>query len=121
MKYLLDSNIIIYYLNGNHKVYEFIQQYQNISSISIITYYEVLNYDFDREEEKIVKGFLDSFEIVNLSKNIITKALQNRKIKKIKMADNFILSTAQLLDLQLITHNTKDFQAFDIEMLSILA
>jgi len=121
MKYLIDSNIIIYYLNGNEDVYKFIHQYKNFSCISIITYYEVLNYDFDKEEEQIVKEFLDSFEIINLSRNIINKALENRKTKKIKMADNFILSTAQLLNLKLITHNTKDFQSFNIEMSSILS
>jgi len=120
MKYLIDSNIIIYYLNGNRTVYEFIHQYKEFSALSIITYYEVLNYDFSQDEEQIVKEFLESFKIINLSQNMISKALENRKIKKIKMADNFILSTAQLLNLKLITHNIKDFQPFDTEILSIL-
>jgi hypothetical protein len=52
--------------------------------ISLITYYEVLNYDFS-EEELMVRSFLDGFEILAISKNIINKALQNRKVKKIKI------------------------------------
>ncbi|MBN2823909.1 MAG: type II toxin-antitoxin system VapC family toxin [Campylobacterales bacterium] len=120
IKYLIDSNIIIYYLNGNQTVYEFIHQYKEFSALSIITYYEVLNYDFSQDEEQIVKEFLESFKTINLSQNMISKALENRKIKKIKMADNFILSAAQLLNLKLITHNIKDFQPFDTEILSIL-
>ncbi len=120
MKYLIDSNIIIYYLNGDEEIFAFIEQHKALSSISIITYYEVLNYDFDEEEERVVKEFLDGFKIINISKNIIHQALQNRKNKKIKMADNFILSTAQLLNLELVTQNIKDFQAFDIQLKSII-
>ena len=62
------------------------------------------------EEGMIVKNFLEEFEILSLSKNIIHKALANRKHKKVKMADNFILATAQLFDLQLVTRNEKDFK-----------
>ena len=53
MKYLLDSNIIIYYLNGNENIRSFIEENHSVSAISIITYYEVLNYDFTTEEESI--------------------------------------------------------------------
>ena len=94
MKYLLDSNIIIYYLNGDENIRSFIEENRSISSISLITYYEVLNYEFSEEEELMVRSFLDGFEVLAVSKNIINKALENRKVKKIKMADNFILATA---------------------------
>ncbi len=112
MTYLLDSNIIIYYLNGDNTVKGFVDRYKSISAISIITYYEVLNYEFSKDEEKIVKDFLDDFETLNISKNIINRALKNRKDKKIKMADNFILSTAQVFGLSIITRNKKDFLPF---------
>ena len=112
MKYLLDSNIIIYYLNGDKKIYDFIETNKAISAISLITYYEVLNYDFSEEEELVVRAFLDEFEVLNVSKNIINKALENRKSKKIKMADNFILATAQIFGLKIVTRNVKDFSSF---------
>ncbi len=112
MKYLLDSNIIIYYLNGDKRIYDFIEKNRVISAISLITYYEVLNYDFSEEEELEVRAFLDEFEILNVSKNIINKALENRKSKKIKMADNFILATAQIFGLKIVTRNVKDFSSF---------
>lgn len=112
MKYLLDSNIIIYYLNGDRNIYDFIENNKSISSISLITYYEVLNYDFSEEEELMVREFLDGFEVLSVSKNIINKALENRRSKKIKMADNFILATAQIFELNIVTRNTKDFLHF---------
>ncbi len=111
MKYLLDSNIIIYYLNGDKRIYDFIEKNRAISAISLITYYEVLNYDFSEEEELEVRAFLDEFEVLNVSKNIINKALENRKSKKIKMADNFILATAQIFGLKIVTRNIKDFSS----------
>jgi len=112
VKYLLDSNIIIYYLNGNRDIYDFIEKNKSISAISLITYYEVLNYDFSEQEELMVRDFLDGFEVLSVSKNIINKALENRKSKKIKMADNFILATAQIFGLNIVTRNTKDFSSF---------
>jgi len=112
MKYLLDSNIIIYYLNGDSTIYDFIEKYKSLSVISLITYYEVLNYDFSKEEELLVREFLDGFEVLSVSKNIINRALENRKSKKIKMADNFILATAQIFGLDIVTRNSKDFVVF---------
>jgi hypothetical protein len=34
----------------------------------------------------MVRSFLDGFEVLAISKNIINKALQNRKVKKIKIS-----------------------------------
>jgi len=112
VKYLLDTNIIIYYLQNNQKVYDFVWQHKKVSAISIIVYYEVLNYPFTQEQEALVREFLENFEILGLSSEVVDKALQNRKEKKIKMADNFILATAQVHGLQLATNNSKDFDYF---------
>jgi len=112
VKYLLDTNIIIYYLQNNQKVYDFVWQHKKVSAISIIVYYEVLNYPFTQEQEALVREFLENFEVLGLSSEVVDKALQNRKEKKIKMADNFILATAQVHRLQLVTNNSKDFDYF---------
>jgi len=112
VKYLLDTNIIIYYLGNDQAVYDFVSRYRKVSAISSIVYYEVLNYPFTPEQETLVRAFLENFEIIGLSHEVIDKALQNRKEKKIKMADNFILATAQVHGLQLVTHNSKDFEYF---------
>jgi predicted nucleic acid-binding protein len=112
MKYLLDTNIIIYYLENNQLVYDFVWRYKKVSALSIIVYYEVLNYSFTQEQEKLVRAFLENFEIIGLSGEVIDKSLENRKEKKIKMADNFILATAQVHGLKLVTNNSKDFDHF---------
>ena len=118
MKYLVDSNIFIYYLNGDKNIFSFIETNKDKIAISIITFYEVLNFDFKEEEELAVKSFLENFEIINISKKIVELSLSLRKLKKIKMADNFILSTAKLYDLILVTRNIDDFKGFEVEILN---
>ena len=87
-------------------------KHKKVSAISIIVFYEVLNYPFTQEQEALVREFLENFEVLGLSSEVVDKSLQNRKVKKIKMADNFILSTAQVHELQLVTNNGKDFEYF---------
>lgn len=43
----------------------------------------------------------------------------NRKIKKIKIPDNIIASTAQVNNLILVTRNGSDFNALDVQILDI--
>jgi len=73
---------------------------------------QTLTIKIDDDYVEKITNFLKKFEIINLSKSIISQALENRKIKKIKMADNFIISTAQIFDLNLVTRNVKDFSSF---------
>lgn len=75
-RYLIDSNIIIYHLNG----------------------------------VKIASDFL---------KEISLQCLKNRDIKKIKLPDNLIASTAQVYNLILVSRNIKDFENLEIEVLNI--
>ncbi len=50
---------------------------------------------------------------------ISNQAIKNRKIKKIKLPDNLIVSTAMVNDLILVTRNVKDFKTLDIKVLNI--
>jgi len=117
MKYLVDSNIIIYHLNQNSIATKFLSDnYQSIA-ISQITFIEVLSFDFSEEQEKMVKELLCSFDIINVNFDIANQAVKNRKVKKIKIPDNIIVATAMVNDLILVTRNTKDFKAFDINII----
>ena len=118
MKYLVNSNIIIYHLNNEPIATEFLSQnYQNIA-ISQITYVEVLSFPFSQEEEKDVKKMLSKFTIIDITQSISNQAIKNRKIKKIKLPDNLIASTAMVNGLILVTRNIKDFQKLEVEVLN---
>ena len=117
-KYLVDSNIIIYHLNNEPLATSFLENNIHLCTISQITYIEVLSFDFSIDEEKRVKELLENFEILDINKKISEKAIQNRKVKKIKIPDNIIASTSQVNNLKLVTRNTKDFTLLNIEMIN---
>ena len=117
MKYLVDSNIIIYHLNGEKKATEFLIKYYEEIAISQITFIEVLSFPFTQEEEKSVEELLNAFKILDLTKEIAKQAVKNRRLRKIKIPDNIILSTAMVHNLVLVTRNIKDFKLFDIKII----
>ena len=120
MKYLLDSNIIIYHLNGEGMATDFILSNLHQSAISRITYIEVLSFDFEEDELLAVRELLDCFDILDTSKAIAVQCLKNRKTGKIRLPDNLIASTAQINDLVLVTNNTADFKNLDIKVLNVI-
>ena len=76
-KYLIDSNIIIYHLNGEKIAIDFLESYFEESCISRLTFLEVLSFDFSNEDKKYVLKMLNSFEIIDTNENIILQALKN--------------------------------------------
>ena len=118
-KYLIDSNIIIYHLNGENKATEFLKSNIDFSSISRLTFAEVLSFDLSEDETNSIITFLRQFEILDTTDAIAMKALENRQVKKIKLVDNIIASTAQVNELTLVTRNTKDFNNIDLQILDI--
>jgi predicted nucleic acid-binding protein len=116
MKYLVDSNIIIYHLNQEPIATNFLREYYQEIAISQITFIEVLSFEFSQEVEKDVRELLSTFTILDVTNTIANQAVQNRKIKKIKVPDNIIVSTAMYHNLILVTRNVKDFNALDIEI-----
>ena len=119
MKYLVDSNIIIYHLNGEAIATNFLRQNYKEIAISQITYVEILSFPFTPQEESSVKELLAKFTILDIDQNISNQAIENRKIKKIKLPDNLILSTAIIHNLTLVTRNTKDFKTFNVALIDI--
>ncbi|HPS57698.1 MAG TPA: type II toxin-antitoxin system VapC family toxin [Spirochaetota bacterium] len=119
MKFLLDSNILIYHLNGENIATEFIAENSEKCAISRITYIEVLSFELTPEEENRIKELLESFTIIDTNREIAFQCIKNRKERKIKVPDNIIVSTAQVYDLQIVTRNTSDFISLDTRLLDI--
>ena len=89
------------------------------SFISRITFVEVLYFNFTEEEKNDVLKLLNTFTIIDTNENISLQCLKNREVKKIKLPDNIIASSAQVNNLILVSRNTKDFENLDIEILDI--
>jgi len=119
MKYILDTNILIYYLNNDEKAIDFVNDNLSDSTISSITYLEILVFPYDDEEDKKVRNFLELFEIYDIDREVIKIAIETYRIKKVKMADNLIGSTAKLHNLTLVTRNVDDFKNMELDILNI--
>ncbi len=114
MRYLLDTNAIINYLDASLPAAG-IQLLNTIVDdepmISIVTKMETLGYNFASAEEQIImETFINSSTIFDLSNDIVNKTISIRKTKKIKLPDAIIAATALVYDLVLISRNTLDFQ-----------
>jgi len=113
---LLDSNIIIYLSQQKLAIDEVFEENKNYN-ISLITYMEILSYNFPSQaEEQFVRKLLSLFEIIDISKTIANKVIELKKIRKIKLPDAIIVSTALMNNSILYTN---DKQLHTIENLHI--
>ncbi len=117
-KYLVDTNIIIYYLNGEETAIDWLQSHQKKLSISVITKIEVLSYPFQKEEEILIQQFLNQFELIHLSDEIIDSTIKLRRQRKIKTPDAIIAATALISKLSVCTRNIRDFKNIEVDYLN---
>ncbi len=73
---------------------------------------------FSQAEEKYVADLLNLFKIIDTSEEIAKQCIKNRKVKKIKIVGNIIVSTAMVNGLTLVTRNIKDFNGLDVKILN---
>ena len=108
MKAVFDTNILIDYLNGISAAKVELDQYKK-KEISIISFIEVMVGAQSTEEEKTIRGFLASFEILDLSADISEETISIRKNLRLKVPDAIVYATARNQGCNLVTRNTKDF------------
>lgn len=116
---IIDTNIIIYYLNGEPKILNFFKSFQGQMAISMITVAEVLSYPYDEIERVKVERFLKNrFIWLEVTETIVFKTGRIRSQKKIKTPDAIIASTAFCHNLTLVTRNVKDFEHLPIVLIN---
>ena len=126
MRYLLDSNILIGFLNGDKKIIDWIlerkQENRFSLSISFINKIEVLSLKGlkDNQVDELEK-FLNSFYMTNLSDEIIDLSAALRRKGNLSLGDAVVTATAISNKLILVTNDkilVKKVKNF-IEVLSI--
>ena len=112
---LFDSNIIIY-LSKREIPLSILDQFDEIF-ISVITYMEILGYNFGNPEEEIfIKDLLAVFKIIYIDQKIADTVVKIRKKKRIKLPDAIISATAISEGLYLVTRNVEDFHDIDVKL-----
>jgi predicted nucleic acid-binding protein len=109
MRALLDTNILIDYLNGESKSRSEVEQ-REIPAISIITWMEVMTGAADADQENALRLFLSRFEVIGIDGEIATLAVKLRRTLRLKLPDAIIYATAKARRMLLVTRNSKDFR-----------
>jgi predicted nucleic acid-binding protein len=113
-EFLIDTNIIIYYLNGviptDHydKVSDIFRDSFNISTISKI---EVLGWHRITDTNQLrIKRFLNQANVIYLNDEIEEKTIEIKQKVKMDTPDAIVAATALVYQLTLVTRNEKDFK-----------
>lgn len=107
-KLFLDTNIILYLLNGDETLANLLNNKQLY--ISIITELELLAYKgITNEEELIINDFVTQCKTININNHIKNSTIKIRKSYNMKRPDSIIIATALYLNLPLITSDN-DFK-----------
>jgi predicted nucleic acid-binding protein len=121
-KYLIDSNVIIGYLDNklpkrSMELMDIIMD--DIPTVSIITKIEILRFNTPDDSYKILQNFIDDCVVLELNNLIVDKTIEIGKGNKIKLPDAVIAATALVNDLAIITRNISDFKNIkDLELLN---
>lgn len=112
MKALFDTNIVIDYLCGIKQAKKELALYET-RAISVVTWIEVIA-GCEADEQVATRAWLSTFDSIALTPAIAERAAkirQDNAVKKMCLPDAIILATAIESGLQLVTRNSKDFDA----------
>jgi predicted nucleic acid-binding protein len=100
-KILIDTNIIIYHLNGD-KTLEALLENKQIY-ISFVSEIELLSQKVSQQSEYVIEKFLSYVSVVHSNEKISFEAGRLRRTKTLKTPDAIIAATAKTLGLPLLT------------------
>lgn len=109
---LLDSNIVIDFLNGVDAAKSVLAEVTN-PRISVVTWIEVLAGAITPEDETQARMLLEDFETLALSGAVAERTVEVRRHQRLKLPDAVIRATSLVHEMVLVTRNTKDFPADD--------
>jgi predicted nucleic acid-binding protein len=112
MNAVVDTNILIDYLNGSTKARAELDRFERIS-ISVVTWMEVLVGVEIGGAEDAVRAFLKRFDVQPIEAGIAERAVDIRRKTKIRLPDAIVWATAMQLGVVLMTRNTRDFPSSD--------
>ncbi|MFN3995817.1 MAG: type II toxin-antitoxin system VapC family toxin [bacterium] len=122
--YLLDTNVIIYYLKAESSVVKYLEKILSenvVIYISAITECELFSYPSITINEEIkINELLKSLFILPIDSNIARTAGFLRRTYKMPLADSIIAASSLLTNSILITRNIRDFKKIkNLKIISI--
>lgn len=113
-RYLLDTNSIIYYLQGYKELDKIFERFvAGIATpmISIITEIELLGFPgITSKDERLITKLLTNFQVFDVEKKISKETIKLRRQYTIKIPDAIIAATALNNEAILVTRDEEDFK-----------
>ena len=113
-RYLLDTNIFIYYFNGDPVVQPIVEDILTETATGFycpVSWVELLCYPALTEAEaEQIRAFLRSLTCVALTESILDQTAQIRLAYRTTLPDALIAACALETTSTLVTRNTQDFQ-----------
>src|SRR3989338_3642324 len=124
--YLLDSNIVINFLNGDKKIRDWMNKERSASfmfpfAISVVCRIEVLSHKDLKEAQVLeLERFLDTFDSIYISDEIVKLAAKLRREKILTLGDAIITASAIIRKQTLVTRD-KDLSKKVSNLVEILS
>ncbi len=108
---LLDTNVILYFLNGEETLIPILEQ-KNLF-LSFITQLELLgNKNIESKDIQTIKNFISECKVIDITDGIKNYTIQLRQNYSLKLPDSIIMATSLWLKIPLITAD-KDFKRIE--------
>ena len=111
-QYLLDSNVIIGFLDNrlpNDGMLFVSEVIDSVPNISVVSKIEVLRYNTTEFAMKILEDFINCSNIHELDARTVNETIKIGRQSKIKLPDAIIAATCLINKYVLLTRNVKDF------------
>jgi predicted nucleic acid-binding protein len=116
-RYLLDTNILVYYFNGDpvvRPIFDEIQAGDAVGYYCPITWVELLCYSGLTEAQRNeMRAFLRLLRCVSLTESVLERAALIRCTYRVGLADALIAACALVKGCTLVTRNVDDFRRVD--------
>jgi len=110
VNWLLDSNILIDYLNGIGPAADVLGKAE-ATSISRVSWIEVLVGAESPQQANALRAWLARFTIIEIDAAIAERAIELRQSRRLRLPDLLIWASARVHGLILVSRNTRDFPA----------
>lgn len=110
MRPVLDTCVLVDYLNGSDDARREIQRYQR-PYVSAITWMELMMGAQTASDSALVSSFLMRFTVVEVDEAVRKEAIAVRREFKCSLADAIQFATAKLHNTLLVTRHAKGFPA----------